>query len=554
MTGSTTRTHAADAPHRDHTPPTDDVTLGGTLTPAQVVDIALGRRRATADMASIHDRLSRARAVVDHVLASGIPSYGVNRGLGPLRDVVIPDDELADFQRFVIMSHAAAIGEPLTRAEGRAAIAVRLNTMAAGRSGASVELFDALWDLLTHDVIPVIPAEGSVGAADLSQMAAIGMVLIGSGRAWLPGSDIIVPGGEALAAAGLRPLRLGPKDGLALVGSNALSTAMAALTLYRCELLAERVDLVAALTVEALSANLSPFDAAALAARPLHGQQASGQRIREALVGGDLAAGLIRSQSLQDPISLRTVPQVHGALLDVLENLDHIITVEISSAGDNPYLDLDRQAFTSNGNFSITGLAIGFDTLRIALAHVTLLAERRVAQLVKQFRQGVTLSQQIEQAKTNTGYITPVILAQTASSLVGRVKHSAMPVSLTGTIVGDGVEDHASMAYQAVRMTEEILKPVERIFSIEALLSATLIADHQRTRPRGLGKPVARLVETVDEIVARSETTSDIVAAVAEVLRRERRGDDLGEVARPAPIPEPVDAQEREASLHDQLQ
>ncbi len=528
------------------------VPLGGRLSVAQVADVALDRAGVVPNLDVIHERLRRARIVVERVLAAGTPAYGVNRGLGPLRDTVIPADELADFQRFVIASHAAGIGEPLTRTEGRAALVVRLNTMAAGSSGASIELFDALLALLVNDVIPVIPSEGSVGAADLSQMAAIGMVLIGSGRAWLPGTDRIVPGAEALRAAGLRPLVLGPKDGLALVGSNALSGAVAALTHRRSDLLAERADLVAALSVEALAANVGPFDAKMLSARPFRGQQRSGARIRQSLRGGDLAAGAVRALSLQDPISIRTVPQVHGALLDELDRLGTMIGIEISCAADNPYLDVEREEFISNGNFSITGLAIGFDALRIALGHVALLAERRVAQLVKEMRQGLTLIEQIEVVKSATGYITPVILAQTASALVGQIKHAAMPVSLTGTTVGDGVEDHASMAYQAVRTTDAILSTVERLLAVEALLAATLIATKQRVSARRLGDSVARLVTTISEIVAANDTTSDIVAAVAEVLRRERRGDDLSDVPT-APVAEPAATHDREVTLHDQL-
>lgn len=529
---------------------TRTVVIGAPLSTRDVADVAIGHAAVTADLAQIHARLTTARALVNATLASGVPTYGLNRGLGPLRNTEIPLDLMADFQRFVIVSHAAGIGTPLSRTDGRAALLARLNTLAAGASGASVELFDGLLALLTHDVIPVIPGHGSIGAADLSQMAALGQVLIGQGRAWLPGQDVIVSGAEALAAAGLQPLALGAKDSLALVGSNALSVSSAALVHRRTELLAERADLVAALTVEALGANLSPFDEVVLAARPHQGQQISGARIRSAVAGGDLAAGIRASKSLQDAVSIRTVPQVHGALLDQLDSLEQLIGVELNCAPDNPYLDVEREIFVSNGNFSITGLAIGFDALRISLAHVALLAERRVSLLVKQLRQGVSLADQIASVTTDTGYVTPVILAQTASALVAEVKHAATPMSLTGTTVGDGVEDHSSMAYPAVRITDEVLDVVERLLAVEALLAATVL--RHTARSSTLGPSVTRLRDKVQEITVRTNVTAEVVDWVIEALRRESRGDDLAEMRTPS-VPDTHANHDQEVARHDQL-
>ncbi|HOC12911.1 MAG TPA: aromatic amino acid ammonia-lyase [Propionicimonas sp.] len=528
------------------------VVIGSELTPEQVADVAIGHATVALSGNEVLERLARARAVVDDALATGVPTYGLNRGLGPLRDSEVPDELMADFQRFVIVSHAAAIGEPLSRTEGRAALLARINTLARGASGASEALFRGLFDLLRLDVIPVIPDQGSVGAGDLSQMAAIGLVLIGSGRAWLPGQDEIVPGAVALAAAGLAPVQLAAKDSLALVGSNALSVATAALTQRRSVLLAEGADLVAALTVEALGANLSPFDARALTARPLPGQQASGSRIRTALAGGDLARGVRASSSVQDAVSLRTVPQVHGALLDELDELAGVLTVELNCAPDNPFLDIESGEFISNGNFSITNLAIRFDALRIALAHVAKLAERRVAMLVRQLRQGLPLVDQVQAVTSATGYVTPVILAQTASALLAQVKHAASPISLTGSPVGDGVEDHSSMAYSSVRVTDGVLDVVEQLLAVEALLAATVISMHQLRHPAELGSPVERLRAAIIDVTGRTQVTAEVIEWVIEALRRERRGDDLSEMRAPV-FRTPVSNHDQEVLRHDQL-
>jgi histidine ammonia-lyase len=526
------------------------VEIGTRLTPQDIADVAIGHATVTVDRPAIDARLAGARAHVEGALAAGVPTYGLNRGLGPLRNSEVPAELIGDFQRYVIVSHAAAIGAPLSRIEGRAALLARLNTLAAGASGASTTLFGGLLALLRHDVIPVIPDQGSVGAGDLSQLAAIGQVLLGLGRAWLPGRDQPVTGAEALAIAGLEPVQLEAKDSLALVGSNALSVSMAALAQRRATLIAERADLVAALTLEALGANLSPFDAAALAARPHAGQQASGRRIRAALAGGDLAEGLRPAASLQDAVSLRTIPQVHGAVFDQLHQLEDLLTVELNCAPDNPFLDVERGLFISNGNFSITNLAVSFDALRIGLAHVAKLAERRVALLVQQLRQGLPLADQVLAVTTATGYVTPVILAQTASALVARAKHAAAPISLTGTTVGDGVEDHSSMAYPSVRVTEEVLDVLEQLLAVEALLAATVISV---LRERAvLGAPVERLRAAIIEATGRTQVTAEVIEWVIEALRRERRGDDLAEMRIPA-VPSPVANHDREVARHDQL-
>ena len=531
--------------------PRREVRIGDPLSVQDVADVAIGHATVTVDP-EVPARLATARGFVDAALASGLPTYGLNRGLGPLRNSEIPTDLIDEFQRYVIVSHAAAIGPPLSRIEGRAALLARLNTLATGASGASPALFDALLALLVHDVIPVIPDQGSVGAGDLSQLAAVGQVLLGIGRAWLPGRDEVVTGAQALAAAGLQPVRLAAKDSLALVGSNALSVATAALTTRRATLITERADLVAALTIEALGANLSPLDAHALAARPHAGQQASGSRIRAALAGGALALGHRAPQSVQDAVSLRTVPQVHGALLDQLDGLERVLEVELNCAPDNPYLDLGRGVFVSNGNFSITNLAIGFDALRIGLAHLAKLAERRVALLVHELRQGFSLADQVQAVTAATGYVTPVILAQTASALVAQIKHAAAPISLTGTTVGDGLEDHASMAYPAVRATELSLDVVERLLAVEALLAATVISVHQDRTHTVLGAPVERLRTAIIEATSRTQSTAEVIEWVIEALRRERRGDDLAEMRAPAK-PAPVAIHDQEVARHDQL-
>ncbi|MDR2564728.1 MAG: aromatic amino acid lyase [Bifidobacteriaceae bacterium] len=491
------------------------VGIGGQLRPSDVARVADGAPVRVDP--GVRERLAAERAVVEEALAGGVPVYGLNRGLGPLRDSQIPDDREEEFQRFVIASHAAAIGPPLPKRMARAAILVRLATLSRGGSGASLGLFNALVELLNRDVIPVIPADGTISAGDLSQLAAIGQVLLGEGSAWIPGPDSPLPGAQALRARGLAPLRLGPKDALALVAANAVSIAAAALLQQRAARAALGADLVAALSFDALGANLSPLDSAALAARPLQGQQTSGRRLRAALAGGDLAQGKRPPSSIQDPISLRTVPQVHGALLDQLAALETAVAAELASSPDNPYLDASRRAFVSNGNFSIVGLAISLEALRVAFAHVAILAERRVALQIKRLRSGVELAAQMAAAAAPGTFSVPFILAQTASAEAARITQAAAPVTLAGSPVGDGVEDHSSLAYSAAQLADHALDHLERLLAIEALVAVGVIASEQGSPV--LGGQVGALAEETRAAADASASTAETVDRVVAALR-----------------------------------
>lgn len=239
----------------------------------------------------VRQRLAAARAVVDDVVTRGLPAYGVTRGLGPLRDQEIPPHRQAEFQTWTLLTHAAGVGEPMTRAEARATLAARLAGMAQGGSGISPAAFDALHALLTSDVTPWLPAEGSVGAADLAQLAAAGLVVVGRGRVLAADGRTGLPAAVALQEAGLAPVELGPKDALAIIGANSASVGLACLAVHRLATLQPAADLAAAAALETLGGNPGAWSAPVVAARAHPGQQVSGDRLRLALRGGDLAAG-----------------------------------------------------------------------------------------------------------------------------------------------------------------------------------------------------------------------------------------------------------------------
>jgi len=533
--------------------PVQDVELGDAPVSPMTVNLVANSRVRIQVSDRAYSRISAARAVIDHVIANNAPAYGVNRGLGPARDQEIPEELMTAFQEYIIASHAAAVGEPLSPEETRSVIFTRIAVMSHGGSGASRELFDGLIALLERDVVPIIPAHGSVGSADLAQLAAIGAVLIGRGRAFGPGRCGSVSGAQALAGAGLSPIRLQAKDGLALVGANSASIGLSAILHQRLEEVGFTADLVAGLTLEALAANLSPFSEAVIRARPMPGQIRSAARIRAALEGGDLSRGGLPVQSLQDPLSIRTIPQVHGVFLEQVRALEDVLLIELNSPSENPLIDAENQAIVSNGNFSILGLAMSLESIRVTIAHVAIMAERRIATLVQSLRSGSSVVEHIRSAVSRTGYLAPVLLANTASALTARIKHHANPVTIMGTTVGDGVEDHNSQAYYANRFTLEALESLEQLQAIEAMMAIELLERRRNTvvgeESRILGGRISILqseLATAFSSLGPQPTTNSAVGTIRTTLR------DVGRALQnpvPAPMPSPVSGFEHDPLL-----
>ncbi|HEX6130812.1 MAG TPA: aromatic amino acid ammonia-lyase, partial [Actinomycetota bacterium] len=302
--------------------------------------------------------IAASRAVVDRMLERDEPVYGLNTGVGHLKDTRLPIEELRTTQLLLLRSHAGGLGDPASTELVRAAMAARLNGIARGGSGASPAVADVLVAMLNAGVHPIVPSRGSLGAGDLGQLATVGQVAIGAGAAELHGE--VVPGAQALELAGIQPLRLEPKDGLTFMSSNAFSIAGAALALDRASGLGELADVVAALSMEATAASPSVVHPAVAEAKPIGGQRASADTIRGALEGGDLAAGLVET-SVQAPLSFRVIPQVHGAVRGSLDAAERAVLVELNGRGDNPLVSIEHGAMIHNGNFDAVAMAIAFD-------------------------------------------------------------------------------------------------------------------------------------------------------------------------------------------------
>ena len=411
--------------------------------------------------------IAASRAVIDRMLEGNEPVYGLNTGVGHMKDSVLPAEELRSGQVMLLMTHAGGTGPALSTERVRGAMAARLHGITRGGSGASPRVAEVLMEMLNAGVHPVVPSGGSVGAGDLGQMASVGQVMIGQGRAEFGGE--VMTGADALARAGIEPLLVEPKDGLTILSSNAVSIADAARTVERAERVAATADVVAALSLEATNGNPSIVRAAVGDAKPFAGQIASCAGVSDALAGSFLLEpGAARS--VQDPLSFRVIPQVHGALREALAAARRAVEIELNGRGDNPMVSIDDDAMVHNGNFHPLVMAIAFDQLRIAMTHVGQISERRMSHLWDLFFERVAGA-----GVPPPGWTPPELfglqLRYPAAAAFSALRHLAAPATLDTPPLDIGVEDHATAAPLTIRLTGEALDLLEQVLSIEVLMA-----------------------------------------------------------------------------------
>jgi len=444
-------------------------------------------------------RIAGGRAVVDRALAAGEVVYGLTTQVGHGKDTRLSEEEVRGEQHFLVMSHSGGIGPPLPTAVVRAALAVRLNGIARGGSGAGVAVAEILAAMLNAGVHPVVPATASVGAGDIAQMAGMAQVAIGMGRAEYRGE--VVSGGEALRRAGIAPLVLSGKDGLALISANGVSVGQAALVITRAAGAAQAADIAAALSMEATGANASVLHPAVGRAKPIPGQVAVADHLRALLTRSALleAGG---AQSVQDALSFRVVPQVHGALREYITAAQSAITTELNAAADNPLVSVPDKALVSNGNFHPVVLAIAFDALRIALAQVGQLSERRMSHLWNAF------FRQLASGPSPTAAYG-LQLRYPAAALFPELKQLAAPASLDTPPLDLGVEDHGTSAPLSVRKTDAALGLLEDLLAIELLLARDVLATAPAASALGAGTGAA--LRIIEQAIAAADPRPDAV-------------------------------------------
>ena len=406
-------------------------------------------------------RVRAARAVVDAKAAGDAPVYGVNTGFGNFAETRIDKSDLATLQLNLLRSHAAGVGEPLPVRTVRAAMALRANVLAKGFSGIRLETLEALLALLNRKVHPRVPSRGSVGASgDLAPLAHLALVLVGEGET-IDG----VQGAEALRAAQLQPVTLGPKEGLALINGTQFSTAVLALALAGAERLSRAADVAAALSIDALMGSYHPFEPRVHAPRPFAGQAASADNLLRLMTGSAINEAHVNCGRVQDAYSMRCAPQVHGAAREALSWIRHIVSIEMNAATDNPMVFAAADAIVSGGNFHGAPLALASDLLVMAVAQLATISERRSERLVNPALSGLPAF-----LTRHGGLESGLMIAQvTAAALTSEIKTLAHPASVDTIPTSANKEDHVSMSMHAAIKAERALQLAINVIAVEVL-------------------------------------------------------------------------------------
>jgi histidine ammonia-lyase len=456
------------------------ILTGADLTVADVEAVA--RRGAGAELdPDARSRMEEARAVIDGLVADGALVYGVTTGFGDLASTFIEPAQAGRLQENLLMSHAAGVGEPFPREVVRAMLLLRANTLALGHSGCRPLLVDRLLEFLRVGIHPVVPEQGSVGASgDLAPLAHLGLPIIGRGQVEFRGQ--VVPSLIALREAGLEPLTLEAKEGLALLNGTQMMSAIGALLLADADRLVRTASVAAALSVEALLGTDVAFSAAYQLARPHPGQIAVAAELRYLLRDSGLQQSHHgHAHKVQDPYSLRCVPQVHGAVRDALDYLRRVLDIELNSATDNPLVfpgggvaDVDTIAtgggrVISGGNFHGEPVALALDLAKLAIAELGSISERRTALLVDARLNGGLPPFLASASGVESGMM---IYQYTAAALASEHKVLAHPASVDSIPTSANQEDHVSMGSIAARHARAVLTGVERILAIELVVAA----------------------------------------------------------------------------------
>ncbi|MBI1951442.1 MAG: histidine ammonia-lyase [Acidobacteria bacterium] len=409
-------------------------------------------------------RMERSRLVIEAILASDRQVYGVNTGFGLLKDIRIPRDQLETLQLSLIRSHCAGVGTPLPPSSTRALMLLRAHVLARGHSGVRPQVVETLLAHLNADLLPVVPEQGSIGASgDLAPLSHLALALLGEGEATLRGERM--PAKAALEKAGIGPLRLGPKEGLALVNGTQLITAVGTLALLEAEELAVMADIAGACTLEALKGSHHAFEERLHALRPHPGQVASAANLRRLLAGGDIARSHEECGRVQDAYSLRCLPQVHGSARDGMRFTRSILEVEVDAVTDNPIVFPEEGEVLSGGNFHGESPALALDCLAIATASLASISERRIDRLMNPALSGLPPFLTREPG-VNSGLMMAHV---TAAALVSENKVLCHPASVDSIPTEANQEDHVSMGPIAARKARSVVGHARQVIAIEIL-------------------------------------------------------------------------------------
>ncbi len=471
------------------------------------VELGLRAQRAIAESSEF----------IGEVVQSGEDVYGVNTGFGQLAHVHISDDDLVKLQENLVRSHSIGVGEDLDKDIVRLIMLLKVIALAEGFSGVRLELVDALCALINNNVYPRIPAKGSVGASgDLAPLAHMSGVLIGDGEAHIDGE--LVSAKEALSHAGIEPIRLAPKEGLALLNGTQVSTALALAAVFRCENLLAAALVAGAMSLDAVKGSDTPFDRRIQSVRGHGGQIAVAGVLRNLMRDSEIRASHVGCDHIQDPYSIRCQPQVVGACLDVLRHVCAVLETEANAVTDNPLIFMDSRSVLSGGNFHAEPVALAADYLALSIAEIGALSERRIALLVDEHLSGLPAFL-VEEGGLNSGFMMAQV---TAAALASENKSLAHPASVDSIPTSANQEDHVSMATYAGRRLHDMLQNTAEIVAIELLAAAQGIEFH---RPGQTSPPLERSIASIREVSRSYSEDRALSRDVARVARMIDAGD-----------------------------
>ncbi|QRK05954.1 histidine ammonia-lyase [Archangium violaceum] len=485
---------------------------GDTLRLEEILQVA--HNEVTVELSPEAEACVRAsRELVDRVAAGDAPAYGINTGFGTLAEVRIDKKDLRELQRNLILSHAAGVGTPMSLPEARALLLLRCNVLAKGFSGIRLETLKLALDMLNKDVVPVVPERGSVGASgDLAPLAHLALVFIGEGEAFYQGQRM--PARSALERAGLTPVVLEAKEGLALVNGTQAMCAVGTLLQLRAEMLSNVADIAGSMTLEGLLGSHKPFIPEIQDVRPHEGQKAVAAHLRRLLAGSDLVETHVNCSKVQDPYSLRCMPQVHGAAREGLAFARRILEVEVNSATDNPLVFVESGKIVSGGNFHGQPISLAMDVAAMALTQLSAISERRVEQLVNP-----SLSNLPPFLAKNSGLNSGFMIAQvTSAALVAESRVLCHPASVDSIPSSAGREDHVSMGMTAALKGRQVADFTRTCLAIEILVASQAL-DYRLPVKAGRGPRAAH--ELVRSRVPTMEKDREIhrdIEAVSQLI------------------------------------
>ena len=501
--------------------PHNSVILDGTsLTVKDVVHISRDDFRVEISPFALA-LVRRGRKSIEEILRSNKTVYGINTGFGKLADTKISPGQLEQLQLNLIRSHAVGTGDPLEEDEVRAVMTVRLNSLLRGNSGVRTEVVRQLQDFLNHNIVPVIPRYGSLGASgDLAPSAHLALCLVGEGSVLDSGK--VVRTKRVLTREGVSPIRLKAKEGLAIINGTQVMTGIGALIVEDVYSLIRNLDIAAAMSVEALGGSLSPFESKVQKLRPMHGQAHVASRILRLLRDSSFTDS---GSHVQDPYSLRCIPQVHGAFYDALEYAKNVIEIELNSVTDNPLVFPESNDVVNSGNFHGQPVSMALDFLCMAVAEASLYSERRIDKLLSEHNPKLPLFLS-PKAGLNSGMM---VTQYTAAALVAENKILSRPASAENANVSAGQEDHASMGVTAALKARRAVHYTTTVIAIEILCAAQAMdfllqeSEEQSGKKMGQGTRIAyKEIREISKTLKSDRSLEPDISNVSRALNQDR--------------------------------